>query len=163
MGAGFPERDVVPTYPLAIGAAVGHRYSSCICDIPQSPRTARRTPIGDWFAPYASAARYGKRQSAQLGELDARGRVRARALAKAIVGVERQPGLFDDELPQEPISVDLRRFRLERGRRFGDVWLGWRLWQALGLEQLLEQLLPVEREEVPWRAHGSRSGHCSTV
>ena len=88
---------------------------------------------------------------AQLGELDARGRVRARALAEAIVGVERQPGLFDDELPQEPISVDLRRFRLERGRRFGDVWLGWRLWQALGLEQLLEQLLPVEREEVPWR------------
>jgi transposase len=87
---------------------------------------------------------------AQLGELDARGRVRARALAEAIVGVERQPGLFDDELPREPITVDLRRFRLERGRRFGDVWLGWRLWQALGLDQLLERLLPPEREEVPW-------------
>jgi transposase len=87
---------------------------------------------------------------AQLGELDARGRVRARALAEAIVGVERQPGLFDDELPQEPITVDLRRFHLERGRRFGDVWLGWRLWQALGLDELLERLLPPEREEVPW-------------
>ena len=87
---------------------------------------------------------------AQLGELDARGRVRARALAEAIVGVERQPGLFDDELPQEPITVDLRRFHLERGRRFGDVWLGWRQWQALGLDELLERLLPPEREEVPW-------------
>src|SRR5216683_1259252 len=55
---------------------------------------------------------------AQLGELDAQGRVRARALAQAIVGVERQPGLFDDDLPHEPVHVDLRRFRLERGRRF---------------------------------------------
>ena len=35
----------------------------------------------------------------QLGELDASGRVRARALAEAIVGVERQPGLFDDPGP----------------------------------------------------------------
>ncbi len=87
---------------------------------------------------------------AQLGELDARGRVRARALAQAIVGIERQPGLFDDEPPHEPITVDLRRFRLERGRRFGDVWLGWRLWQALALDGLLERLLPPEREEVPW-------------
>ncbi len=87
---------------------------------------------------------------AQLGELDAQGRVRARALAQAIVGIERQPGLFDDEVPAEPVQVDLRRFHLERGRRFGDVWLAWRLWQAVGLDQLLEQLLPPHREEVPW-------------
>jgi len=87
---------------------------------------------------------------AQLGELDARGRVRARALADAIVGIERQPGLFDDPLAAEPVQVDLRRFRLERGRRFGDVWLGWRLWQALGLDELLRQHLSSEREEIPW-------------
>lgn len=87
---------------------------------------------------------------AQLGELDAQGRVRAQALAEAIVGIERQPGLFDEELPHEPIAVDLRRFRLERGRRFGDVWLAWRLWQAVGLDQLLSQLLPPQREEIPW-------------
>jgi len=87
---------------------------------------------------------------AQLGELDARGRVRARALADAIVGIERQPGLFDDPLPREPVHVDLRRFRLERGRRFGDVWLGWRLWQALGLDELLRQRLSSVREEIPW-------------
>jgi transposase len=89
---------------------------------------------------------------AQLGELDAQGRVRARALAEAIVGVERQPGLFDDDLPHEPIPIDLRRLRLERGRRFGDVWLGWRLGQALGLDDLLDRLLLREREEVPWAA-----------
>jgi transposase len=87
---------------------------------------------------------------AQLGELDAAGRVRARALAEAIVGVERQPGLFDDPLPTESVTVDLQRFRLERGRRFGDVWLGLRLWQALGLDTLLERFLPPGREDVPW-------------
>src|SRR5438132_11840181 len=60
---------------------------------------------------------------AQLGELDADGRVRARALAEAIVGIERRPGLFDEPAPTESITVALRRLHLERGRRFGDV--GW--------------------------------------
>jgi transposase len=87
---------------------------------------------------------------AQLGELDAAGRVRARALAEAIVGVERQPGLFDETPPTDAVTIDLRRFRLERGRRFGDVWLGLRLWQALGLDTLLQDFLPHGREEVPW-------------
>jgi len=87
---------------------------------------------------------------AQLGELDAAGRVRARALAKAVVGIERQPDLFDEPGPSAAVTVELRRFRLERGRRFGDVWLGLRLWQALGLDALLEKLLPPGREEVPW-------------
>src|SRR5205807_10207534 len=80
---------------------------------------------------------------AHLGELDAAGRVRARALAEAIIGVERQPGLFEEPGPTEPVTVDLGGFRLERGRRFGDVWLGLRLWQALGLDTLLHELLPV--------------------
>jgi transposase len=87
---------------------------------------------------------------AQLGELDAEGRLRARALADAIVGIERQPGLFDEPRPSEPVTVDLRRFRLERSRRFGDVWLGLRLWQALGLDKLLEGFMPAGREDVPW-------------
>lgn len=87
---------------------------------------------------------------AQLGELDAAGRVRARALADAVVGIERQPGLFDEPLPAESVTVELRRFHLERGRRFGDVWLGLRLWQALRLDTLLEGFLPQGREDVPW-------------
>jgi transposase len=87
---------------------------------------------------------------AQLGELDAAGRVRARAVAEAIVGIERQPGLFDEPAPAEPVAIDLRRFRLERGRRFGDVWLGLRLWQALELDSALGDWLPAGREDVPW-------------
>jgi hypothetical protein len=76
--------------------------------------------------------------------------VSGRALAQAMVGVERQPGLFDDDLPTEPVAIDRRRFHLERGRRFGDVWLAWRLWQALELERLLAPRLPSERADVPW-------------
>ena len=87
---------------------------------------------------------------AQLGELDAAGRVRARALADALVGVEPQPGLFDEPTPTESVSVDLRRLRLERGRRFGDVWLGLRLWQALELNTVLADWLPAGREDIPW-------------
>lgn len=87
---------------------------------------------------------------AQLGELEAAGRVRARALAEAIVGLERHPGLFEQEMPAQPVCVRLKELRLERGRRFGDVWLAWRLWQAVGFDQLLEGLLPPQRQEVPW-------------
>ena len=56
---------------------------------------------------------------AQLGELDAKGRIAARHLADSLVGVDRQPGLFDEELPTEPVTVVPSRLRLERGRRFG--------------------------------------------
>ena len=86
----------------------------------------------------------------QLGELDEEGRLAARELADRLVGIERQPGLFEDPVPSEPISLELSRLQLERGRRFGDVWLAWKLWQALRLDQLLSQLIPAGDEQVPW-------------
>src|SRR3972149_7675845 len=46
---------------------------------------------------------------AQLGELDARGRVKARALARSLVGVGRQPGLFDEGGPERPLGGGLER------------------------------------------------------
>ncbi|MCP4204276.1 MAG: IS1634 family transposase [bacterium] len=39
---------------------------------------------------------------------------------------------------------------MERTRDFGDVYLGLTLWRALGLDDLLERLIPRGREEVPW-------------
>ena len=86
----------------------------------------------------------------QLGELDEDGRLAARQLADRLVGVERQPGLFDDPAPSEPIALDLSQLQLERGRRFGDVWLAWKLWQALRLDDLLARLIPEGDEHVPW-------------
>ena len=88
---------------------------------------------------------------AQLGELDAEGRLRAKALARQITGRPDQYDLFEERPgPERTIAVRLDRVRLERTRRFGDVWLSWTLWRALGLDQLCGQLMPEGRAEVPW-------------
>src|SRR6266478_5456345 len=87
---------------------------------------------------------------AHLGELDAAGRARAKALARALTGDRGQPDLFIAAEADEAIPVRLKRIRLERGRAFGDVWLGWTLWRALRLDELLGRLLPDGREAVPW-------------
>ena len=92
---------------------------------------------------------------AQLGELDAAGRARAKALARALTGERAQPDLFTLDDPDEVIPVRLKRIRLERGRAFGDVWLGWTLWRALRLDELLRRLLPDGREAVPWATMAS--------
>jgi hypothetical protein len=88
-----------------------------------------------------------------LGELNASGRARARALAAKIVGHPIQGDLFEGPglVPETP-EVRVSGVRVGRGRRFGDVWLGWQLWQALRLDGLLERLLPFGEEEVPWAA-----------
>jgi hypothetical protein len=88
---------------------------------------------------------------AHLGELDAQGRTRARALAAQFTGGGTQIDLFEPPDPAaETVPVQLNRVRLERGRTFGDVWLGWLLWRALQFDPLLARLLPPGREAVPW-------------
>ncbi len=91
---------------------------------------------------------------AHLGELDAEGRARAKALAESITGgVEDrwQGDLFAAAGERvEPVAVRLDRVRLERGRAFGAVWLGWKLWQALKFDVLCAELMPRGREAVAW-------------
>lgn len=90
---------------------------------------------------------------AHLGELDAQGRARATQLAREITGHgahDRQADLFDADAPVEAAKVRLDAIRLERSRSFGAVWLGWTLWQALKLDELLGALLPDGREAVAW-------------
>jgi transposase len=91
---------------------------------------------------------------AQLGELDEQGRARAGALALRITGQEEQYELFEAPAGQrsEPVAVRLDQIRLERARRFGDVWLGWRLWRALALDRFCEDRLVEGRERAPWPA-----------
>ena len=48
--------------------------------------------------------------------------------------------------------IKLKGLRLERLRDFGDVWLALGLWRLVGLDTLLDRLLPAGREEVPWPA-----------
>jgi transposase len=90
---------------------------------------------------------------AQLGELDAEGRARAEALARSIGGRAcelTQGQLFDRGEPTGSVAVRLDAVRLERSRSFGAVWLGWFLWRALKLDDLLGELLGSSRETVCW-------------
>ena len=90
---------------------------------------------------------------AQLGELDAEGRLRARGLARKITGRpdQDQYELFEASRgPEQAIAVRLDQIRLERTRRFGDCWLAWTLWRALGLDRACAELMPEGREDIPW-------------
>lgn len=89
---------------------------------------------------------------AHLGELDSEGRAKAQLLAKSITGRDSgQRDLFEAEpAPHRRVEVRLDQIRLERGRAFGDVWLGWTLWRALKLDEACAKLLPRGRESVTW-------------
>jgi transposase len=89
---------------------------------------------------------------ATLGELDAEGRAKAKMLAEYFGSRRQQPGLFEEPVPSEPVPVHLDRVRLERGRAFGGPWLAYELWRALRLDQLLEEVMPRGREDIPWAA-----------
>ena len=86
---------------------------------------------------------------AQLGELDARGRLQARSLARQLIGMPEQSVLFEDGR-NETVPVRLKGVRVERSRQFGDVYLALALWRGSGLADLCEQLLPCGKEAVPW-------------
>ena len=60
-------------------------------------------------------------------------------------------GLFEST-PEAPswAEIDLRKVRVERLRRFGDVMLARLLWKRLGLDVFFGGVLPEGREEVPW-------------
>src|SRR5215467_4440030 len=88
---------------------------------------------------------------AQLGELDAEGRANARLLAQQITGRAQQHELFEAAAPEaQRVAVRLDRVCIERARSFGGVWLGWKLWRALKLDELCAELMPEGREAVPW-------------
>src|SRR6478735_1594726 len=86
----------------------------------------------------------------QLGELDERGRIEARTLARQLIGTPEQAQLFKDGSEDLTVPVRLKGIRIERSRQFGDVYLALALWRGAGLEELCRQLLPVGRERIAW-------------
>ena len=91
-----------------------------------------------------------KQTVAHLGELDEQGRLKARALAVRLIGTPEQAALFADGTDHLTVPVRLKGIRIERPRRFGDVYLALALWRGVGLEHLCEQVLPVGKERVAW-------------
>jgi transposase len=87
---------------------------------------------------------------AHLGELDEDGRLEARTLARQLIGAPEQASLFDDRSRDVSAPVRLKGIRIERSRRFGDVYLALALWRGMGLEDLCGRLLPVSREQTCW-------------
>ncbi len=86
-----------------------------------------------------------------LGELDAKGRAKASALARHFMGERAdQPDLFEDNSALETAQVRLAGVRVERGRIFGDVWLAWVLWKALELDKCCFAVLDMGRESIAW-------------
>src|SRR5262245_37589080 len=83
---------------------------------------------------------------AQLGELDERGRLQARALARHVIGRPEHASLFDDGKRDLTVAVRLKGLRIERSRRFGDVYLALALWRGTGLAELCDELLPCGKE-----------------
>lgn len=88
---------------------------------------------------------------AQLGELDARGCAIGRALARQMSGRREQLNLFEPKLSgEEVVPIRVQDVRVERGRAFGDVWLGYQLWKMLRLDEACTHLMDEGREQVPW-------------
>ena len=87
---------------------------------------------------------------AQLGDLDARGRLRANELARRLGGHPEQPGLFDPAIEKEVAQIRLNGVKLERIRRFGDVWLACKLWRMAKLDEFFDAHLSLGGEDIPW-------------
>ena len=97
---------------------------------------------------YRTARGPRQRVVAYLGELDEQGRLGVQQAAQP--GPGPQADLFDRQARQEWVEVDLRGVRVERSRPFGGGWLGLMLLRQLGLSELLEELMPSGREQIPW-------------
>lgn len=71
-------------------------------------------------------------------------------------GARLQRRLFTDRDGKAPteaedvVEVQLSSLRVRAPRRFGDCWVGCRLWRQLGLDEFWREHLGAERGEVPW-------------
>lgn len=71
-------------------------------------------------------------------------------------GRRRQLRLFTDREGQVPVAAEdvaevmLSSLVVRRPRRFGDCWVGCKLWEELGLGVFWQEALGEQRGEVPW-------------
>ena len=105
-----------------------------------------------------SRKRVVQRTVLHLGELNTTQVERWQRTIEAIHedGQRRQLRLFTDRAGQVPVAAEdvaeviLSSLVVRRPRRFGDCWIGCKLWEDLGLRAFWEQALGAQRGEVPW-------------
>jgi transposase len=92
-----------------------------------------------------------------LGELNSAAEARWRKTVRIFnaQGEEQQIALFPAGTAPASggapvVEIRLDRVRWTRPRDFGDVWLGWHLWQRLGLDGFCEGALDEVPADVPW-------------
>jgi transposase len=61
-----------------------------------------------------------------------------------------QGALFEEDLETDWQEIDTGRVTAERQRAFGSWWVSLCILQKLGFTELLQELVPAGREEVPW-------------
>ncbi len=103
----------------------------------------------------ARAARRPRRRIvAALGKrpgLDKENRAGWEHIADILDGKTRQQDFLKHAQPDPPewATVDLKALRVERLRRFGEVYLGLALWRRLGLNNLFRESMEPGREAIP--------------
>jgi transposase len=105
-----------------------------------------------------SRKRVVQRTVLHLGELNTTQVERWQRTIEAVQedGQRQQLRLFTDREGQGPVAaqdvaeVILSSLVVRRPRRFGDCWIGCKLWEELGLRDFWEQALGQERGQVPW-------------
>ena len=122
-------------------------------------RTIRGATYEYWALVESRRTASGPRQHivATLGKLpglDERVRVGWETVDELLAGrtPARQLELGGAAQSERPLwrEVEVRGVRVERVREFGEVYLALSLWRRLGLHELLNELIPSGREEVPW-------------
>ncbi len=95
-----------------------------------------------------------QRTVATLGKLpglDEEARMGWEHIRDVLDGRLRQCDLLRAEAePPQWATVDTSRARVERLRRFGEVYLGLALWRRLKLDAFFDEAMEPGREEIPW-------------
>ncbi len=124
-------------------------------------RRNRRKKSGDtyeyWTLVESVRTSRGPRQRivATLGKLpglDEETRVGWEHIGGILDGKVRQRDFLEPGEPDPPewARVDLKGLRVERLRRFGEVYLGLALWRRLGLDRFFSDAMAPGREEISW-------------
>ncbi len=94
------------------------------------------------------------RRVATLGKLpglDEKTRVGWEHIAEVLDGRSHQLDLLHEEAAPPPWArVDTSRTRVERLRKFGEVYLGLALWRRLKLDAFFDEAMARGREEIAW-------------
>lgn len=107
---------------------------------------------------HVSRQRVVQRTVPHLGKLNTTQMERWQRTIEAIPedGQRRQLRRFTNREGQVPVAAEdvaeviLSSLVVRRPRRFGDCWLGCKLWEDLGLRAFWQEALGQQRGEVPW-------------